>query len=64
VQWAGLDPVVKDASGGQKFGKVDDLSVRRGLRPVVPAYVHASTHGLHRYKFLTGLREDRLFALD
>ena len=25
-------PVVKDAGGGQKFGKVDDLSMGRGLR--------------------------------
>lgn len=64
MQWAALDPVVKDACSGQKFGKVDDLAVGRGLRPVVPTNVHATTHGLHRYKFFTGLREGRLYALD
>jgi hypothetical protein len=31
---------------------------------MVPANVHASTHGLHRYKLFTGLREGRFYALD
>ena len=57
-------PVVKDAGGGQKFGKVDDLSMGRGLRPMVPANVHSSTHGLHRHEFFTGLREGRFYVLD
>ena len=56
--------VVKDARCGQKFGKVDDLSVGRGLRLVVPANVHSSAQGLHRYKFIAGLREGRFYALD
>jgi hypothetical protein len=64
VQGAGFEPIVKDACGGQKFGKVDDLSVGRGLRPMVPANVHASAHGLHRYKLFTGLRGGRFYALD
>ncbi len=56
--------VVKEASGGQKFGKVDELSLWRSLRLMIPANVHAPAHGLQRNVLLAGPRDDRLLARD
>ena len=63
VQRAVLHPAVKHTGGGQKLREEHDLPVRRGLRCLVPAHMHATAHRVDHHRLLAGLRQRGLLRI-
>jgi len=57
-QRASFHPLIEHAAGAQEFGEEHQLTVRRGLRRLVPAHVHAPPARAHHHR-VHGLRHLR-----
>jgi hypothetical protein len=60
AQGAFLHPAVEHTGAGQELGEEHNLSVRRGLRRLVPAHVHAPAHRVGHHRVRAGPRQRAL----
>ncbi len=61
---AGTHPFIKHARRAQKFREEHQLSIRRGMRRLVPAHVHASTQRIDNHWLDSRLQRSYLPVFD